>query len=326
MSSNVGGRSDNEDEMFSPSLPQSSTPAPLPPSVSPIVVLDSGLGGLTVARALREVLPLEDIVYFGDTARLPYGSKTAETVTTFVKQIIAYLRPLNPKHVVIACNTATALALPAVRQAFPGVSISGVIEPGSRAAVVAAGPKQVPVIGVLATEATVRSRAYAQAIHRKRHYARVVQQASPLLVPIIEEGRELDDPLVRLALKQYLQPMVNHRMSVLVLGCTHYPVLRPLIERMLGTQIPVIDSARLCAEDVGRRLTAQGMLRGTAAVHAEHPFSVVGDFKCMVTDDAARFARLAPRFLGHEIATPTLVSPDDLYALTSELPSVRQAV
>jgi glutamate racemase len=121
--------------------------------------LDSGLGGLTVTRAIREVLPLEDIVYFGDTARLPYGSKGAETVTTFVRQIISYLKPLNPKHVVIACNTATALALPAIRDTFPDLSISGVIEPGSRAAVVAAGPRPVPVIGILATEATVRSRA-----------------------------------------------------------------------------------------------------------------------------------------------------------------------
>jgi glutamate racemase len=277
---------------------------------------------------------MEDIVYFGDTARLPYGSKTAETVTTFVKQIITYLRPVHPKHVVIACNTATALSLPAVRAAFPDISISGVIEPGSRAAVVAAGPKQVPVIGVLATEATVRSRAYAQAIHRKRHYARVIQQASPLLVPIIEEGRELNDPLVKLALKQYLQPMVNHRMSVLVLGCTHYPVLRPVIERLVGPQIPVIDSARLCAEDVTRRLTAQGLLRGSVGSQGDenaHPFSVVGDFRCLVTDDPDRFARLAPRFMGTAIAPPTLVSPDELYALTSEVAAaaisgVRRAV
>src|SRR5687768_15294899 len=120
--------------------PAASAPSYFTPQ-SPIVVLDSGLGGLTVARAIREVLPVEDIVYFGDTARLPYGSKGPETVTAFVRQIITYARPLNPKHVVIACNTATALALPAVRQSFPDLSISGVIEPGSRAAVVAAGSK-----------------------------------------------------------------------------------------------------------------------------------------------------------------------------------------
>jgi glutamate racemase len=304
-------------------------PAQTLPTSSPIVVLDSGLGGLTVARAIREVMPMEDIVYFGDTARLPYGSKGAETVTTFVRQIITYLRPLNPKHVVIACNTATALALPAIRKAFPDLSISGVIEPGSRAAVMAAGPRPVPVIGILATEATVRSRAYSHAIHRKRHHARIVQQASPLLVPIIEEGRNLEDPLVKLALKQYLQPMVDHRMSVLVLGCTHYPVLRPLIERMLGSQIPVIDSARLCAEDVTRRLTAQGLLRGSlSGTGSSDSMSIVGAFRCLVTDDPDRFARLAPRFLGGPIAPPTWVSPDDLYAAapTDAPPFVRRAV
>src|SRR5688572_23926799 len=182
MSSLMRGTSDNSKVMASPAH---ATPFMSHSPDQPIVVLDSGLGGLTVARALREVLPMEDIVYFGDTARLPYGAKSAETVTLFVKQIIGYLRPHNPKHVVIACNTATALAMPAVRQAFPDVTSSGVIEPGSRAAVVAAGPRRVPVIGVLATEATVRSRAYAQAIHRKRHHARVIQQSAPLLVPII---------------------------------------------------------------------------------------------------------------------------------------------
>jgi glutamate racemase len=295
--------------------------------------LDSGLGGLTVTRAIREVLPLEDIVYFGDTARLPYGSKGADTVTTFVRQIISYLKPLNPKHVVIACNTATALALPAIRETFSDLSISGVIEPGSRAAVVAAGPRPVPVIGILATEATVRSRAYSHAIHRKRHHARVVQQAAPILVPLIEEGRHLDDPLIKLALKQYLQPMVDHRMGVLVLGCTHYPVLRPLIEKMLGPQIPVIDSARLCAEDVTKRLTAQGLLRGfrSAETSEDAPMSIVGALQCLVTDDPERFARLAPRFLGGEIEPPTLVSTDELHAAdvgtTPEpVPAVRRAV
>src|SRR2546430_472287 len=130
------------------------------PASSPIIVLDSGLGGLTVLRAIRAVLPGEDVVYFGDTARLPYGSKTAATVTQFVKQIIAYLRPLNPKHVVVACNTASAVALTTLRASFPNLSISGVIDPGAKAAVVSAGAKRVPVIGIIATEATIRSKAY----------------------------------------------------------------------------------------------------------------------------------------------------------------------
>jgi glutamate racemase len=316
--------------MQSPSpFPHALAPTAPSPANSPIVVLDSGLGGLTVARAIREVLPLEDIVYFGDSARVPYGAKSPETVTTFVRQIIAYTRPLKPKHVVIACNTATALAMPGVRASFPDLSVSGVIEPGSRSAVMAAGSRQVPTIGVLATEATVRSRAYAAAIHRKRTQARVIQQPAPILVPLIEEGRHLNDPLVKLALRQYLQPMIDHRMNVLVLGCTHYPVLRPLIERMVGPAIPVIDSARLCAEDVTRRLMAQGLLRGgpSGLTSLADSLAVVGSFRCFVSDDPERFARLAPRFLGMNIPPPTLVTPDELHAISPEVmtPSVRRA-
>ena len=272
---------------------------------SPIVVLDSGLGGLTVVRALRGALPGEQILYFGDTARLPYGNKTAGTVTNFVHQIISYFRPMEPKHVVIACNTATALALPAIRCSFPTLSISGVIEPGARAAVAAAGAKQLPIIGVIATEATVRSRAYERAIGRRRQWARIVQQSAPLLVPIIEEGRSGKDPLVRLALKQYLTPLVRQGIDVLVLGCTHYPILKDTIAQLVGEQIRVIDSAEQCAQDVAQRLRARGLL-GDAN-------GAAGRLGSFVTDDPGRFKRLAGRFLGHEIDLPTWVSPDELY-------------
>ena len=300
------------------------------PPTQPIVVLDSGLGGLTVARALHRALPHDDILYFGDTARLPYGSKTAETVTTFVKQIIAYLRPGNPRHVVIACNTATALALPAVRAAFPDLAITGVVEPGAKAAVVAAGPKPVPIIGVIATEATIGSRAYERAIVRRRAHARLVLKPTPLLVPIIEEGRGADDPLVRLALRQYLAPLVKHRIEVLVLGCTHYPILKELIQELLGPRVRVIDSAEQCAQDVARRLRNAELLRaqkgpvpvpgdtqvGQAAADtgAALPWGGRGALRCCVTDDPPRFARLASRFLGFEIPPPTWVSPDELYS------------
>ena len=297
------------------------------PSTAPIVVLDSGLGGLTVARAIHSALPHDDIVYFGDTARLPYGSKTAETVTTFVTQIIAYLRPLRPRHVVVACNTATALALPAVRAAFPEMAITGVIEPGAKAAVIAAGPKPVPIIGVIATEATIRSRAYERAIVRRRAHARLLLKPTPLLVPMIEEGRGEDDPLVRLALRQYLQPLVKNRMEVLVLGCTHYPILKGLIQRLLGPGVRVIDSAEQCAQDVARRLANAELLRSQAPSEAVEtsagagegpgaalPWGGRGTLKCYVTDDPPRFARLASRFLGFEIPGPTWVSPDELYS------------
>ncbi len=283
---------------------------------SPIVVLDSGLGGLTVVRAVRELLPHDDIIYFGDTARLPYGSKSAATVTTFVTQIIAYLKPLAPKHVVIACNTATALALPSVRGEFPELSISGVIEPGARAAVEAAGAKEQPVIGIIATEATVRSKAYERAIHRRRHHAKLLLRPTPLLVPIIEEGRDARDTLVRLALRQYLQPMVDRGIDVLLLGCTHYPLLKGLIARMVGPKVSVIDSAQACAEDVQRRLRSAGLLRSS---------TTGGAMKCFVTDDTPRFAPLASHFLGFPVAAPVWVPPEDLYAVAMP-PRMRQAI
>lgn len=305
------------------------SPSPMASPSSPIVVLDSGLGGLTVVKALRAAMPAEDIVYFGDTARLPYGAKSPATVTGFVTQIVSYVRdvivppPQSIKHVVIACNTATALALPAVRAAFPGLAISGVLEPGAKAAVVAAGAKTHPVIGLIATEATVRSKAYSHAVHRRRQHARLLQQPTPLLVPLIEEGRGPDDPVVRLALKQYLQPLVNHKMDVLVLGCTHYPIYKDLIERMVGQRVRVIDSADRCAQDVARRLRAAGAVG--AAAEDSGP-TRTGSLRCFVTDDPGRFARLAPKFLGFAIEQPTWVAPENLYGGVPEATPFRRAV
>lgn len=274
---------------------------------APIVVLDSGLGGLTVARALRRELPAERIIYFGDTARLPYGSKSPDTVRQYVRQIVGYLMPMRPKHVVIACNTATALALPATIEAFPGMPISGVIDPGARAAVAAAGAKKQPVIGVLATDATVRSGAYERAILRRRQLARILIRPTPLLAPMVEEGRTCTDPLVKLALEQYLRPMVDRGIDVLLLGCTHYPILRAAIEQVAGPKVLVIDSAQQTAQDVARRLRAAGMLR------KPRPEKPRGSMKCFVSDDPQRFALLAGRFLGEAIAPPTLVEPEALY-------------
>ncbi len=304
----------------------------------PIVVIDSGLGGLTVVRRSAMRSPTDDIAYFGDTARLPYGSKTATTVTSFVKQIIHYLVPLHPRHVVIACNTATALSMPAVRAAFPGLSVSGVIEPGAKAAVIAAGSKPVPIIGVIATEATVPLRRIRAGNSSERNHARLLLRPTPLLVPIIEEGRGPDDPLVRLALQQYLKALLRHRIDVLVLGCTHYPVYGPLIREMVGSRVRVIDSAEQCADDVARRLRESGpngkvMSRtgrpglfsgaspGSTSADEEADSSEqrlapgCGSLRCFVTDDPARFKRLAPRFLGVEIDLPAWVSPDDLFGI-----------
>jgi glutamate racemase len=278
---------------------------------SPIVVLDSGLGGLTVVRALRAKLPAEDIIYFGDTARLPYGSKTAATVTRFLKEIIGFVEPMQPKHIVVACNTATALALPTVRAEFPGLSISGVIEPGAKAAIIAAGSKHSPIFGVIATEATIRSKAYERAIHRRRQHARLLLCPTALLVPIIEEGRGTNDPLVQLAVKQYLTPLMKHRMDVLVLGCTHYPIFKDLISQMVGSRVRVIDSAEQCADDVARRLKDRSLLRTEVAAEGELK-AREGSLRCFVTDDPKRFAALAPRFLGCAVVTPSWVSLEQL--------------
>jgi glutamate racemase len=283
---------------------------------APILVLDSGLGGLTVVKALRSVLPRENLVYFGDTARLPYGSKSKATVTGFVRQIITYLRPMDPKHVVIACNTATALALPAIKASFPDLNISGVIEPGARAAIEAAGSKAIPIIGIISTEATARSKAYEHAIHRRRNHARLFVRPTPLLVPIIEDGRGEDDPLVQLALAQYLNPIIDRGPDVLVLGCTHYPLLKDLIARMVGQDCKVIDSAEQCAEDVARQLRTNGRVRSGSTGD--------GSIRCFVTDDSPKFQTLASRFLGFDIDRPTWVSPEELNVESAPVFSVQQ--
>jgi glutamate racemase len=185
------------------------------------------------------------------------------------------------------------------------MSISGVIEPGARAAIEAAGSKAVPLIGILATEATIWSKSYEKAIHRRRHYARLLLRPAPLLVPLVEEGRAENDAVVKLALQQYLHPIAQRGADVLILGCTHYALLKDQIARLLGSRIVLIDSSQRCAEDVARRMQATGLLRSA---------SDGGELRCFVTDDAPRFRTLARRFLGSDPGTPTRVTPDELHA------------
>lgn len=268
----------------------------------PIAIIDSGVGGLAVVRHLRAGLPQEKLIYFGDTARTPYGSKAGDTVLAFVRQIVAFLTNFQPKHVLIACNTASALVLPRIKTEFPGLPISGVIDPCARSAVEAAGSKSVPLIGILATEATIWSKSYERAIHRRRHYARLLLRPAPLLVPLVEEGRAENDAVVKLALQQYLHPISQRGADVLILGCTHYTLLREQIARLLGERVALIDSSQRGAEDVARRLQATGLLRSAGDG---------GDLRCFVTDDAPRFRTLARRFLGSDPGAPTRVAPED---------------
>lgn len=274
------------------------------PASSPIAVFDSGLGGLTVARALRDLLPQESLVYFGDTARLPYGTKSPATVHRFTRQCLRFLMNLSPKLLVLACNTASALALDQLRGDFP-VPVIGVLEPGAQAAVDVAhrfppnGPSHV---GLIATEATIGSNAYPTAIRRLDPRIQVVARACPLLVPMIEEGREPADPIVRLVLKEYLAPFEQLRVAALILGCTHYPLLAAAIQEALGPQVALIDSARQTALVVQRQLATM------------HAFSAgpPGTLTCYVTDQGQRFERLAGRFLGQPVGQPVWVTPEML--------------
>jgi glutamate racemase len=244
-------------------------------------VFDSGVGGLTVVSALRRSLPAESILYLGDTARLPYGTKSPATVWRYTERNIGFLLARGVKAVVVACNTASALALPDLALPVPAW---GVIEPGVEAACrVSAGR-----VGVIATEATIASGAYATALRRLRPDLAVVSQACPLFVPLVEEGWH-DDPVTEQVAARYLAPVQAAGIDTLVLGCTHYPLLRPLLARAVGRGVALVDSAASTASTVAAGLARAGLAESPAN-RPEHHFCV--------TDAAERFARIARRILG----------------------------
>ncbi|MEP6955919.1 MAG: glutamate racemase [Chthoniobacterales bacterium] len=220
----------------------------------PIGVFDSGIGGLTVVSALRRLLPNESIYYLGDTARVPYGGKSPTTVQRYSLEIASLLLGENAKSIVVACNTASALALPVLEEKLP-VAVIGVIRPGAAAAIAATRNGH---IGVIGTRATIKSGAYERAIRALDREARIVARACPLLVPLIEEGW-LESPITDQILLQYLQPMLDDGVDTLVLGCTHYPLLRPAISRLLGAKITLVDSAENCALAVRDLLATENL-------------------------------------------------------------------
>ena len=251
--------------------------------MGPIGVFDSGLGGLTVAAALRRRLPSESILYLGDTARLPYGSKSPETVTRYTRRNIAFLEERGVKAVVVACNTASALALPRMETHLP---TWGVIEPGARrAAELSRGS-----VGVIGTESTVRSGAYARALQAVRPDLQVVSRACPLFVPLVEEGWH-DDPVTAEVAERYLGPLLAAGIDTLVLGCTHYPLLVPVLERVAGPEVTLVDSAEAVAEVVAQGLEAAGL----AGAEGEPTYRVC------VTDAGEGFRSMATRILGHDL-------------------------
>ncbi len=218
----------------------------------PIGVFDSGIGGLTVVRALRELLPNENIFYLGDTARVPYGGKSAATVERYSLEIVALLLQENCKTIVVACNTSSALALPRLEERS-SVPVTGVIRPGAEAAVAATRNGH---IGVIGTRATIKSSAYERAIQALDENVRVTARACPLFVPLIEEGW-LESAITDQVVRQYLTPLVEAGIDTLVLGCTHYPLLREAIARFLGDAVTLVDSAQNCALAVRELLAAE---------------------------------------------------------------------
>src|SRR5436189_6002191 len=255
-------------------------------NAAPLGVFDSGIGGLTVARALFERLPHDAVLYFGDTARVPYGPNSPETVRRYSAEILAYLLDRGVKAVVVACNTSTAHALDHLRARAP-VPVVGVIEPGARAA---AAATRSGTIGVIGTAGTVASGAYERAIKAVRPDATVVSQACPLFVPLVEEGW-FDHPAAELIAREYLQPLSRAAIDVLVLGCTHYPLLKPLLQRVLGPGVRLIDSAEATAAAVERELERQGLLANGGA--HEHRF--------VVSDDEPHFRKVGALFLGGKL-------------------------
>jgi glutamate racemase len=220
----------------------------------PIGVFDSGIGGLTVVKALRDLLPDENIVYLGDTARVPYGPKSPETVQRYAVELAGMLILKNAKALVVACNTVSSVALPLLTKKFP-VPVIGVIEPGARAALQATRNRR---IGVIGTRATIRSGAYENALRAVDNNVRVSSRACPLLVPLIEEGLLNDDVTDRIIMR-YLEPMLADGIDTLVLGCTHYPLLTNAIARAVKRQITLVDSAHNCARAVEETLDRQSL-------------------------------------------------------------------
>lgn len=261
-------------------------------STAPIGIFDSGIGGLTVARAIKELLPHESTIYLGDTARVPYGPKSPSTVRRYSREILAWLLSQDVKAVVVACNTATAHALDDLRVISP-VPVIGVIEPGSRAAVAATRNDRVGVIG---TAGTVASGAYRRALLALRPELTVVQQPCPLLVPFVEEGW-LVHPATRMVIEEYLAPLKSAGVDVLVLGCTHYPLLKPLLAHVMGQNVRLIDSARETALELSRTLEG-----GLAAPAGQEPYH-----RWAATDDVARFASVGSIFIGESPAEVELV-------------------
>ena len=272
----------------------------------PIGIFDSGVGGLTVYRALHDRLPDEHFIYLGDTARVPYGTKSLATVERYAIENSQFLASRGIKMLVVACNTASALALPKIRERI-GLDVVGVIGPGGRKAVELTKGDPHAKIGVIATEATVASNAYFEAIRRASDTAEVLQAGCPLFVPLAEENWA-DEPETYSIAAKYLKSMKEFGPDALVLGCTHYPILRDVIQQTVGEDVKLVDSGEATADEVAQLLRDKGLENPNVHVGKRSLCDDLDHF--YVTDAADRFGRVAERFLG---AKPSKLEAIEVY-------------
>ncbi|MDD5938809.1 MAG: glutamate racemase [Clostridiales bacterium] len=255
----------------------------------PIGVFDSGLGGLTALKELRQLLPGEELIYFGDTGRVPYGGRGRDTILRYARQDVAFLRTFDPKAIIIACGTVSANALAELTEEND-LPVFGVVAPAAQAAASATRGGR---IGLIGTAASIRSGAYEREIARLKPEARVFSQACPLFVPLVENGRFLPgDPVAELVAQDYLSPLREQNIDVLVLGCTHYPLLSPVIRAAMGPEVTLIDTGKACAKEAAEQLARRGLLAERAR----------GGCRYFVSDSTEDFARLAGIFLGEPVA------------------------
>ena len=264
---------------------------------APIGVFDSGLGGLTVAREIMRNLPRERIVYFGDTARVPYGNKSKPTVVRYSRQIVRFLMQQEIKAIVIACNTATALAIEEVKEEA-GIPVIGVVEPGAVTAAAVTKNKQV---GVIAASATTSIYAYAKAIHRIDPEIYVISEACPLLVPLAEEGW-IHDRITDEIIMRYLDDLLEHDIDTLILGCTHYPLFRSEIRKLVGDKITLVNPAYETAKELERMLAAR-KLANEAPMNPDDPYP----YRFFVSDEAERFTEFANSILPVDVKNARII-------------------
>jgi len=270
----------------------------MPSATDAIGLFDSGVGGLTVMQQIMRTLPHERLIYFGDTARVPYGNKGQHTIVRYSIENTISLLEKNIKLLVVACNTASALALAKLRQLFK-LPIIGVIEPGAEKAAAVTRNQRIAVLG---TKGTIQSGAYQAAIRKFAPQAAIIPIACPLFVHLVEE-QWLDHPATRLIVREYLRPLQGENVDTVLLGCTHYPLLSEIIQEEIGRDVAIVDSASTCAEQVARLLQSQGMLS---------PF-LQGEHGYFSSDDPDKFRALGEKLFNSPLKQVELLLPDRLH-------------